>query len=240
MSNLPNQKRILVKDAITIKNIANFKKHMNSINWNHIYNSNTIELQFECFINNIINIFKQSFPIESIQINYKNRNPWINKNLKKKIRDKLYLVSKRIPTRANKDNYKKYKNMNLSNQRKAERNYCKEQFDLHKTDLKRSWNIIKNIISMEDNRCPAKDIVFLINNKYISDGKIIANTFNNYFVNVGSSLAKNIQTETDPLRYIVSLQNSAYIPEIYMDEVRTIISAITNSASGMMNYQHQF
>ena len=77
---------------------------MNSIKWNHIYNANTIELQFDCFINNIINI-----PIESIQI------------------------------------------------------------DLHKTDRKRSWNIIKNIINKEDNRRSAKDIVFLINNKYISD-----------------------------------------------------------------------
>ena len=45
-------------------------------------------------------------------------------------------------------------------------------------------------------------------------------------------MAKNIQTETDPLHYIESLENSIYIPEIYMDEVRTIISAITNSASG--------
>ena len=122
--------------------------------------------------------------------------------------------------------------MNLSNQGKAERNYYKEQFDLHKTDLKRSWNIIKNIIGKEDYRRSAKYIVFLINNKYISDGKIIANTFNNYFVNVGSSLAKNIQTKTDPLHYIESLENSIYISKIYMDEVKTIISAITNSDSG--------
>ena len=42
---------------------------------------------------------------------------------------------------------------------------------------------------------------------------------------------KNIQTKTDPLHYIESLENSIYIPEIYMDEVRRIISAITNSAS---------
>ena len=67
MSNLPNQKRILVKEAIAIKNIANIKNHMNIINWDHIYNANTIELQFDCFINNIINIFNQSFPIESIK-----------------------------------------------------------------------------------------------------------------------------------------------------------------------------
>ena len=105
--------------------------------------------------------------------------------------------------------------MNLSNQRKAERNYYKEQFDLHKTDLKRSWNITKNIISKEDNRCSAKDIVFLINNQYISDGKIIANTY-----------------RLKLTHYIESLENSIHIPEINMDEVRTIISAITNSASG--------
>ena len=72
----------------------------------------------------------------------------------------------------------------------------------------------------------------MINNQYISDGKIIANTFNNYFVNAGSSLAINIQTETDPLHYIESHENSIYIPDIYMDEVRTIMTTITNSASG--------
>ena len=57
---------------------------MNNINWDNIYNVNTIELQYDCFINNTINIFNQSFPIESIKNNYKNRNPWINKNLKER------------------------------------------------------------------------------------------------------------------------------------------------------------
>ena len=145
----------------------------------------------------------------------------------------MYLLSKRIPTQANQDNYKKYLNKKFSNQRKAEIHYYDEQFNLHKTDLKRSGNIIKNIISKEYNRRPAKDIVFLINNQYISDGKIIANTFNNYFVNVGSSQAKNIQTETEPLHYIESVENSIHIPEINMNDVRTILSAITNSASGI-------
>ena len=44
-------------------------------------------------------------------------------------------------------------------------------------------------------------------------------------------MAKNIQTETNPLQYLESLENSIHIPEIYMEEVRTIISATTNSAS---------
>ena len=48
---------------------------------------------------------------------------------------------------------------------------------------------------------------------------------------MGSSLAKNIQTATDLLHYIESVENSVHILEINMDEVRTIISAITNAAS---------
>ena len=34
----------ITKRSHGYKNIANFKKHMNSINWNRIYDANTIEL----------------------------------------------------------------------------------------------------------------------------------------------------------------------------------------------------
>ena len=147
------------------KNIANFKRCIKSINWNNVYYINNMILQFDFFMNNIINNFDKCFPIESTKINYKNRNPLINQNLKNEIK------IRQIPTKKNTDNYKKYKNVNLSNQRKAERNYYREQLDLHKTDLKKSCNIIKNIISKEDNRHSEKHTCFLINNQYISDSK---------------------------------------------------------------------
>ena len=43
-------------------------------------------------------------------------------------------------------------------------------------------------------------------------------------------MVKNIQNETNPLQYFESIENSIHIPEINMDEVRTIIAAIKNSA----------
>ena len=58
----------------------------------------------------------------------------------------MFLLSRQIPTKKNKDNYKKYKNLNLSNQRKAERNYYREQFDLHKTDLKNHGTLSKTYL----------------------------------------------------------------------------------------------
>ena len=42
-------------------------------------------------------------------------------------------------------------------------------------------------------------IDFLLNNQYISNDGIIANAFNNSFVNVGSSLAKNIGSDINPM-----------------------------------------
>ena len=89
-------------------------------------------------MNRIVDHFKECFPIETIKINYKNRNPRITQNLKSeiKVRDKLFIQSKKHPTQDNKDKYKQCKNKNLSKQRKAERDYYREQFDLHQTDLK--------------------------------------------------------------------------------------------------------
>ena len=103
---------------------------------------------------------------------------------------------------------------------------------MHQTDLKKSWKVIKNIIGKDDNRSCTQHNDFLLNNQYISDDTIIANAFNNYFISVGTSLAKNIRSDTNPILYVKRIESSLHIPEIQSGEVLTIISAITNSASG--------
>ena len=86
-------------------------------------------------MNIIVDIYKECFPTETTKINYKNRNPLMNETLKSEIqvRDKLFVQSKKYPTQENKNNYKRYTNTNSSNQRKAERDYDRKQFNLHQT-----------------------------------------------------------------------------------------------------------
>ena len=50
------------------------------------------------------------------------------------------MLGRKYPTLENQEKYKQFTNQNLSNQRKAERKYYTEQFELHKQDLKKSWN----------------------------------------------------------------------------------------------------
>ena len=52
------------------------------------------------------NTFQKCFPKETIKINHKNKNPWINQTLRKEItgreRDKVYWISRKHPTTENK------------------------------------------------------------------------------------------------------------------------------------------
>ena len=92
--------------------------------------------------------------------------------------------------------------------------------------------MIKNMIGKEDNRYSLNHIDFLINGQYISDSKTIANSFNNYFINIGSSLASSVKSENDPLLYFQTNMKSIYIPEIDKSEIESLISSINNSSSG--------
>ena len=88
------------------------------------------------------------------------------------------------------------------------------------------------MIGKEDSRCHMNQIDFLINGQYISNSNTIANSFNNYFINVGNSLASSIQSENDPLLYLQTNIKSIYIPELDKIKIKSTISSINNSSSG--------
>ena len=116
-----------------------------------------------------------------------------------------------------------YKNINVSKQRKAGRDYYHKQLEIHKNDLKNSWKIIKEMIGKVCHRKVKKHITFFINKQYSSDSKIIGNHFNEYFIKVGSSLANNIKSHTD---YTININ------EIRVNEIQSVISSFSNSAAG--------
>ena len=98
---------------------------------------------------------------------------------------------------------------------------------MNESDLRKSWQIIKKIIGRDDNSYSTHRKEYLINNIYTSESKIIANSLNDYFINVGSTLANIINSNVDLLLYIQSNPNI-----ITISEINTIIRNIKNSASG--------
>ena len=100
---LPSEQiKYITKRIHNQQNIALFRKHLKSSNWTTlgIYQIKPISKLFTIFMDTIQQYFNVSFPLEKTKIRYKNRNPWITKELISdiKIRDALYKLKKMSPT----------------------------------------------------------------------------------------------------------------------------------------------
>ena len=75
------------------KNISNFRKLLKKYDWTDLYNIKDANLAFCNFMCNFKSYFDHCFPLQKIKINYKNRNPWISKEIKDAIKERKKLLS---------------------------------------------------------------------------------------------------------------------------------------------------
>ena len=115
--------------------------------------------------------------------------------------------------------YKRYRNKLNHLLRTAERKYYKDLILEHKSNLKKSWQILKMIINKRKSKPLCKE--FKCNGETIKDDVKISNKFNNFFVNVGSSLASGIppstKNATDFIRH--DSVSKFYLTSVTEDEI---------------------
>ena len=102
--------------------------------------------------------------------------------------------------------------------------------------MKKSWGIIKQIINR--NQKPHIQNRFKIGDNLItSDKNIICNRFNDFFVNIGPTLAKSIpKINESPLSYIGNrLIESIYLEPVTENEINTLIKSLKDTATGFDN-----
>ena len=219
---------------MALKICQNLKKSLEKKEWfNLLDNCNTNEA-FTYFATFIKDKYDKYFPLKKVKINYHNRNEWITDELRSEIveREKLQKIKNRLPSKENIEKYKKYKNANLTKQRKAERDYYKQQFELYEDDLRKSWQVIKTIIGKENRMKVVEHIDFVIDDKLVADSDKIANCFNEYFTSVGRKLSSTIKCDLDPLLYIDFNINCIDIPYICQNEILNVIKMLNNSSAG--------
>ena len=92
--------------------------------------------------------------------------------------------------------------------------------------------IIKEVINKKKHE--NVNTKFNIDGSAVSDCNIVANKFNEYFVNTGPSLADKISlTNDNPINFIKnSPQNSLYLEDVSVNEVSVIIASLKNSSPG--------
>ena len=72
----------------------------------------------------------------------------------------------------------------------AEKKYYHDLFTRYKSDMKKSWNVMKSIINC--NKAHIYQTKFKHDGIEISDRNDISNKFNDFFINIGPTLANAI------------------------------------------------
>ena len=139
----------LFKSNLTKPNLDSLKVAFEKTSWDHILNSTDTNIAFSLFSNEIENKFNSICPNSEVKFKPKEllQNPWMTNGLKKSSKRKQKLYNKFLKSRSIIDerNYNSYKNMFQKILKKAKSNYYSGQFNKHKSDSKKTWQIIKEV-----------------------------------------------------------------------------------------------
>ena len=155
--------------------------------------------------------------------------PWINNNILRMIkrRDKLFERKKRQPKNEDIQRlYRLFRNRVNFEVKKSRKLYYKEYFQMYKNNVSKIWNGIREIVNTRRS-VVQKTTQLLCNNKIIVNQNEIANTFNNFFVSIGTSTAETIpKVPIPPERYLKNRNQFNFIIAYVSEE--EIIEIINN------------
>ena len=187
--NSESAKENLLRDLERSDAITNLNRDLVPCNPNPNYNIFEDELLF---------LKNKHLPYKLVKFN-KHRHKqthWITYGIIKsmKYRDKLHLDLKREKLGSQnyllkKQNLRVFNNILRKAIREAKRTYFNSQFNRYKHDIKKTWQTISEILSPFKKSNVSKIIK---NNKNVENSKEIADAFNEYFVNIGPTLSKQI------------------------------------------------
>ena len=108
--------------------------------------------------------------------------------------------------------YKSFRNSLSKRIHKAEKMYYKNLIEEHKGNVKKIWQITKFILN-RNKRTPLQT-KFKYNEDIISDGDLVVEHFNNFFVNIGPSTASKIPAS--------NISPTSYLRENYENSFRSV------------------
>ena len=187
----------------------------------------------ENFLTKVNNIYCKNFPVRTKFISKKRLNkPWFNQEI-------LYL------TKVKSHYFKLFKNYQISASdnnamknrvklaiRKAKREYLERRFGQYRSDVRKTWCMIRDLLGVVRNKDIIKNIFF--NNVEYTDGFEIAQLFNNYFTNVANELEAQIPNSTlDPLSNITRNLSSLELSQVSLEECTAVINNLKNTKNNL-------
>ena len=187
-----NSQTIYVRDYSKY-NKDSFKEELRKTPWEECLrqpNVNSCWNLFKVFLTNIIN---KHCPIVSKKLRGK-ANPWMTKNIKLNMNTRDYYLrrAKRTKNELDWSTYKRMRNRVSHLIRQSKSNYVRSLFRENVNNPKTFWNQIKECYPTKSTEKISQ--TFQSDDKTLINKREISNKFCSYFVNVGSTVSKSIQS----------------------------------------------
>lgn len=218
------------------ENCVKFYNYLNSLSWSDVYDKNNAPAAFKHFHDMFALLYKLCFPVIKIRINIgPHYKAWFTRGIKKSITTKRRLRFSYYKKSKNHTNYmsskikfKKYSRLLRSCINNAQKITNIKYLASSKNICKTTWSVIKNVAK---NNVIEGNIEKIVNNGEVIHNPVdIANTFNNYYINMTKSNINN-KPKADLLMINRNIHNMFLTPTDAC-EVSKIIKALnpTNSA----------
>ena len=215
-------------------NVQRFSSALRSHEWNRVLSNDDPQTSYSTFITDYMEIYNSCFPLKTFKPGYKTRKTWLSENLKKaiKIKNGLYRKSNKSQDPEHFRIYRKFRNKLNGMLTKAEKEHYSKLMEEHKNNLRKSWNIIKEVINKK--RSKANCSRFLIDDKITTNKDVISNGFNSFFVSVGPTLANKIPSDSrSPSHFMKTLVTDNLVMDgVFAEEVIKIITNLKEGSSG--------
>jgi len=215
-----------------------------NINWDEILKleNGDADASFTNFVHIVEGLLDVHVPIVKLtrkQARTLNK-PWITPGILKSIQVRNILLRNFIksndPDTRNRlhNQYRSYRNLIVKLIRQSKTTFYSEYFQLHLNNSRKIWQGIREIISINSssNKPP---ISLLINNSLTSDPCTVANSFNNFFSSIASSIRQSLYAPPKDFKAYLSNRTTAsfFISPTSPQEVEILISSLSDSkASG--------
>ena len=153
------------------------------------------DVAYASFINKYKSLYDLAFPITtSAKVKKSNgpKQPWMSTALLKSCskKSKLYKKYLKNPTTENRLKFTQYRNKFKLIRKECESRYYLDRFSECTNNLTKTWKVIKQILNSKGD--PGLPDSFKLGDRVTLDKFTIANAFNDYFTNIGPTLANKI------------------------------------------------
>ena len=217
-----------------------FKNELRNIRWPDLFYEKSCEEQISIFLAQTNRLLDEMAPVRKLtkkEINLR-QTPWLTNGILKsmKSRDKLHSKFLKAKDPITKERrfieFKRSRNLINSLVRNSKKNYYNEFFIEYSNNAKKTWEGIRDIIkvSTKNRSLPNK---LLVNQRDVTDKTLMAENFNEFFVNIGNMFDNKIPEGKYKFTEFLknSVPNSIFLSLVDGEEVLQMLSKTNTSKS---------